>query len=523
MENEGVRRRIFMRRAKKWGALLLAAAMTVGLVGCGGSSGTGCTGSSGSSASNTENGGDDDVYTVSMVILGNEQPDEQRIEDAMNEILMKEVGAKIDITCLSFGTFAQQLQLMMTGNEKLDLVPVMRTSANSYISSGQIIDVSDLIDEYGDNIVSKLGEDMAKASSCGGFVYGVPIEREYFLDTAIIMRKDLIDKYNIDTSKIHSLADCEEAFATIKENEPGMKILLGSKDAGLFGDINYGVDMMLDGYGVLENGGQATEVTNLYESKQFTDLVTTAHDFYEKGYVDKEILTSTDQASDVVKAGNGFSYISSWKPSIDSEQTMACGREMTAVRIMSCDAFDSSDLVSWLSWGIAQNSERPDIAMKVLNCLYDNEDLMNLLDWGQEGIDYEVIDEENGVIGYPDGVDDSNVGYHLTMYWELPMKYEHYIWEGYTREDMDAEREMNNTAMKSNAIGFMYDFSDLTNEITALNNVKNEYMPALTSGVADPETALAEFNQKLYDAGLQKVIDEKNRQFQEWFANKNAQ
>lgn len=195
-----------MRRAKKWGALLLAAAMTVGLVGCGGSSGTGSTGSSGSSASNTENGGDDDVYTVSMVILGNEQPDEQRIEDAMNEILMKEVGAKIDITCLSFGTFAQQLQLMMTGNEKLDLVPVMRTSANSYISSGQIIDVSDLIDEYGDNIVSKLGEDMAKASSCGGFVYGVPIEREYFLDTAIIMRKDLIDKYNIDTSKIHSLA-----------------------------------------------------------------------------------------------------------------------------------------------------------------------------------------------------------------------------------------------------------------------------------------------------------------------------
>ena len=80
---------------------------------------------------------------------------------------------------------------------------------------------------------------------------------------------------------------------------------------------------------------------------------------------------------------------------------------------------------------------------------------------------------------------------------------------------MDAEREMNNTAMKSNAIGFMYDFSDLTNEITALNNVKNEYMPALTSGVADPETALAEFNQKLYDAGLQKVIDEKNRQFLE--------
>lgn len=499
------------------GVLLLAVVTMISLSGCGNTQG-----GSTESTSSVENQSDDDLYTVSMVILGEEQADEARIEAAMNEILEKEVGAKIDIMCLPVGTYAQQLQLMMTGNEKLDIVPVMRESANGYISSGQLIDLSELIDNYGDNIKAVLGEDMAKVSSTGDFVYGVPIEREYFLDTAIIMRKDLVEKYNIDTSVIHSLADCEDAFKTIQENEPGMKILLGNKDNGLFGNILYGVDMMLDGYGVLENGGQSTEVVNLYECSQFVDLVNTAHDFYEKGYVDKEILTSTDASNEVIKAGNGFAYLSSWKPSIEAEQSMVTGRDMIAVRIQSCDAFNSSDLVSWLSWGIARNSENPEKAMEVLDCLYNNEELMNLLDWGQEGIDYQVIDEENGVIAFPEGVDVSNVGYHLSQYWELPMKYDHYIWEGYSRADMEAERELNETAMMSNAVGFLYDFSELTNEITALNNVKNEYLPMITSGVADPEEALAEFNQRLYDAGLQKVIDEKQRQFDEWYANKKV-
>lgn len=31
--------------------------------------------------------------------------------------------------------------------------------------------------------------------------------------------------------------------------------------------------MMLDGYGVLENGGQSTNVVNLYECDQFVNLV----------------------------------------------------------------------------------------------------------------------------------------------------------------------------------------------------------------------------------------------------------
>lgn len=43
-------------------------------------------------------------------------------------------------------------------------------------------------------------------------------------------------------------------------------------------------------------------------------------------------------------------------------------------------------------------------------------------------------------------------------------------------------------------------------------------MKLLEAGCVDLDTAYPEFIQKLYDAGLQRVIDEKQRQFDAWLA-----
>ena len=41
---------------------------------------------------------------------------------------------------------------------------------------------------------------------------------------------------------------------------------------------------------------------------------------------------------------------------------------------------------------------------------------------------------------------------------------------------------------------------------------------SIVCGVTDPDEIIPELNEKLYKAGLQKVIDEKQRQFDEWLA-----
>ena len=55
-------------------------------------------------------------------------------------------------------------------------------------------------------------------------------------------------------------------------------------------------------------------------------------------------------------------------------------------------------------------------------------------------------------------------------------------------------------------------------EITALSNVRSKYLGMIQAGLADPEETVAAFNSELAAAGLQNVIDEAQKQIDEWKA-----
>ena len=155
---------------KKVLAGILVAAMVFSMAACG-STGSGSSAASGSTAKTEEKG---EPYTVTMVLQGTTQPDEERIEEKINEILEPELNAKLDIVVLPWASASQQLQLMLSGDEKIDLLYTNATTAVQYMHSGQIMDMSELIDKYGTNLKDIYGEDIAKTNQVGGFVYGVP-------------------------------------------------------------------------------------------------------------------------------------------------------------------------------------------------------------------------------------------------------------------------------------------------------------------------------------------------------------
>ena len=72
-------------------AAMLTLSMVVSMTACGNSE----AGGSKDSAKNNGNG--DEPYTVTMVLNGSTQPDEERIEQKINEILEPELNANLDI------------------------------------------------------------------------------------------------------------------------------------------------------------------------------------------------------------------------------------------------------------------------------------------------------------------------------------------------------------------------------------------------------------------------------------------
>ena len=62
----------------------------------------------------------------------------------------------------------------------------------------------------------------------------------------------------------------------------------------------------------------------------------------------------------------------------------------------------------------------------------------------------------------------------------------------------------------------------MATEEAQLNSVFEQYKKDVAFGAVDTESGLKEFNDALYAAGLQTVMDEKQRQLDAWLAEAEA-
>lgn len=496
-------------------AAMLTLSMVVSMTACGNSD----AGGSKDSAKNNGNG--DEPYTVTMVLNGSTQPDEERIEQKINEILEPELNANLDIVVLPWASASQQLQLMLSGDEKIDVFYTNATNAVQYMNAGQIMDMSELIDKYGTNIKQIYGEDIAKINQVEGFVYGVPNQIERGSIPAIFMRKDLVEKYNIDTTQIKEPKDLESVFETVKAGEPDMTMLYSSSESDAPLTRLFRGDTLSDSnyLGVLMDQTNSTKVENFFATDWFKDTTTMLHNWYQKGYISQDAGTNTENWRTVCKAGNLFSLFFSYHPGTPVEFESSTGYDFEIVPFYNEPIINSSSY-NGVTFSIAQNSENPEKTMEVLDYIYGSSEIMNLLNWGEQDKDYVIEDADNGIINFPEGITSDNAGYNLNLGWELPNQFIAYKWTGSDPQLWEKMEEFNGSAKSSKAVGFLFDSSNCSSEIAALSNIVKQYSGALYSGSGDPDELIPELLEALDDAGINEVIQAKQEQLDAFLAAK---
>lgn len=155
--------------------------------------------------------------------------------------------------------------------------------------------------------------------------------------------------------------------------------------------------------------------------------------------------------------------------------------------------------------------------MKFLNLLYSDPVLINLLNYGIEGQHYVKTDVDN-VITFPEGVDMTNSGYAMFDGWQRGNQLLSYVWEGdepTLYEELDA---FNKSALRSKAFGFVFDSSKVKTEAASIANVTAQYRTALENGTLDIDENLPKFQAALKEAGIDRVIEEKQAQLDAWAA-----
>ncbi|MDN4480562.1 ABC transporter substrate-binding protein [Demequina muriae] len=468
-------------------------------------------------SNNDEGGGDgDEPYTVNyayMTVFGDPT---QAVKDAVNELTMEELNMKVNLIPVTFADYFSQLPLKLaSGTDPLDITYLFAQDAGSFIDAGYLVDANEYSDLTQD-IAAMLGEDVAGAE-IGGFKAGFGTQTLSRSPNALIVRKDIFDElgysvedFNVNTDDLSSYDAITDMFAKVQEAHPDMTMFDGTQTMGT---LHFGyIDPLTDNFGVLEDYGQTSEVTNWFESDQYRAFAELNREWFVEGYSSSDIAVNQDEAEVKMQAGNLFSFIKSYSPTTQAEKEAQTGHEVEVIPLSEAGKISPPALLS-----VVSNSKDPAKAFEFLNWAYTSAEFNDLLNWGVEGIDW--VESDEGIAAYPEGVDMSNVSYHNDAGFLLPNQFAGHVWEGNPSNMGELYEEFGNSGLVSQGYGFFFDSSSVADQIAALKAVYDEYNKQLSFGSMDPDTGLAEYNEALYQAGLQDVIDEKQRQFDEYLAN----
>lgn len=453
----------------------------------------------------------DKPYELTMAYIASSNvEDVESVQDEINKIVNKKINANVTLLPIGGGAWTQQTNLMLTGTEKLDLI--VSSSHYNYGSQavkGQLLQLDDLLQSHGQGILEKMPEHMMDATKVDGKVYGIPSFKDWASNHGFIMRKDLVDKYEIDLSKVKTIEDLEEVFAIIKKNEPMIDPIVNTGTL-LSPAITYmypHFDTLGDNIGVLEMKEDNWKVENLYEHPIYKDAVNLSRKWYKAGYIMKDAATSDEVGYNIVKSGKGFGYFTNMKPGLETQETIRSGHEMVAVRVTDSYQFTTSATSFMMS--LARNSKNPEKAMEFMNLLYTDADIMNLLTLGIEGKHY-TLDNE-GFAVQPE--EESN---YVFNQWLIGNNFLTHVWKGNDKDYWQQLSEFNESAIISPAFGFTFDVNPVKTEIASTTNVLEQYRAGLETGTLDPDKSLPEFIEKLKAAGADKIIAEKQKQLDAW-------
>ncbi len=437
----------------------------------------------------------------------------KKVEQKLDELIADRINAEIELIILQSSSYKDQMTLMLSGYEQLDIMGAPASLIPSAVSGEQLRDLGDLLDEYGQGIREALGEELLNCGIFDGTQYCLPVNCDTTLGLGYyIMRKDICEKYDIDPDAITNYEELTEAFQKVHDGEPEMTVVAPGSAGYSFMQFSCTWDKLGNYFGVLDHWGQDDlTVVDLFETQSYRDYLDVMRDWYKRGFISADVTNATDSGSVQIKAGNLFAMANSNKPGMLAQEQMNTGIELVGAQVLPSISWTANN---W-QWCIPENAEHPEEAMQFLNLLYTDPDVINTIVYGLEGEDYVI--HEDGRIGYPEGVDASNVGYSVaSMLWSFGNEFNAYVWETNEPDVWEQTIAWNETGYRSKAFGFVFDPSPVQNEIAAVQNVYDQYRMSLECGLVDPETTLPEMVEKMKAAGLDTIIEEKQAQLDAW-------
>ena len=464
---------------------------------------------------------------IRIVVAGDEPIDQQTVFNEVEKRTRDTLNIKLSAMYTPWGDYHDKHQLMAASGEPFEIFLNFQGDYQLAYQRGQALRLNDLFAEYGKDISKAISADDMKSGYAGDDLLAIPAV--YFKDSiyeTILIRKDLREKYNLPViTDPEGLANYYDA---VKANDPGLITVLGwpgrrAHEIDAFGDRPwyynwFGVTTETRPGFWFEDGEDAYKVQSWYE---FEDYHKPLREYQVRGFTSEWWPQDVDN----IQKQEGDNAFIAGKTASELRDLYHFTRYVTEIQAPGAEIeftvmYPDKPIKPDPSNNFAQlcsTSPHPERAMMFLNWIQASQENYDLWYWGVEGVHYTLNDEgtvmlAEGVVG--GGTTGSDNPYAPTPWYFKNIKYDRNVNTDaqLTIDAMDWNKNAKRYALPKTAT-FRMNFDSVEVEIAQLERVNDELGKTVPLRIAQGEAdANEKFIKALYDAGLQKYMDELQKQ-----------
>ena len=488
-------------------ALGVVAAMTAGmLAGCGSSASTTDGAAAGTEAASNSAASNGEVPTLVWWTVGGTPADDfDQAVSQISDYAEEKIGVRIDVKIAGWADYDTKMNNIINTGEYFDLMFVNNTNYTKFVNLNALENITDLVQSETPDLYNFIPADLWEGAKIHGNVYAVPTYKDSSLTQFWMLDDTYVQKYGIDVDGIKDYATLNDALQTIKEGEGKsvypMQLAQGSTFNGFFNNYD-GLASGLQPIGVKYDDASRKVVCTL-EQDDIMDGLNWLHKWYQDGIINPDANVVTDGGK-----GSIFGSAQGW-PAAATTWAFNAGIEKYDLTQVFGPLYTTETIQGSMN-AISANSKYKTEALKVLQLMNTDPKFRDMCAYGTEG-------------NYMEYAEDGTVQ-KLRDDWNWPSYTQGTFFILSTQADGDPDawnqvKEQNESATSSTCLGFALDVTNIQNEIANCNTVWDKYKNDLLTGASDPATAVPACIEELKAAGLDTVIEEAQKQVDEFFAN----
>lgn len=394
------------------------------------------------------------------------------------------------------------------------------------IRDGKLSPLEDLLKSDGQGILDTLSADFLEGIKVDSQIYGIPTNKELCVPSGFIVNKTaaLEIGWDPDENPVKTTEELEPWLAAYKEKYPDRYPYLMEKDR--WADEPWGhewiglpEDVLNMKFATDEDGKFDETVYSIFETEEQEKHIRLMYDWMQKGYIDPGAADPNYNYNETFGTGNFLVFTQPLKGNNFKSIEMYGANhregdpEFECTEIVMQPKYKVTNQAGGSMFAIPKSSKHKDRAMQYLNLMHSDPTLVNLMLFGEEGVNYTKVNDQQVELN-PDA---NWYGMHGGAWTVGNTKLQYVL----TTEDPEKNAKLQEYALDA-PMTASYGFRFNKNKAKTLDKVTEAVdkfaFGLMTGGVNpdDPELGLEAFRAALKEAGIDELKAEVEAQYETW-------